>query len=107
VNARDKLGRRFKDFSQRFLITNINLMKDNSFRSFLGTEIANFRHLLEGHLGCIYEIVHDDDIVPIVQETRQSVTSNVSTATRHQHCSFCHDGAVFVVSFKEPYRFTL
>ena len=81
VNAGRKLGRRFKDLLEGFLVAEIDFVKDEALFSSITIQVGNFRHAIQGNLAGIDEVVDDHDIVSLFQQADNGMRANVATAS--------------------------
>mmetsp|Transcript_11229 Transcript_11229/g.21411 ORF Transcript_11229/g.21411 Transcript_11229/m.21411 type:complete len:284 (+) Transcript_11229:476-1327(+) len=85
VNARVELGRLFKDCPEGFFVAHVDIVKDNPFFTFFGTQTDDFGHTIQGNFRRVTEIIDNGDIVAILQQEHDRMAADVATPTSDQN----------------------
>jgi len=84
MNARTKFGRGFKDLSEGRLVANIHRVMNESQGAVLLRQAHNFGDPIQRLRRRVAQIVHHYDIVALLEQKDNGMTSNKATSTRHQ-----------------------
>lgn len=84
MDAGLKGGTAGKDFAQRWFITNIDDMQDQSLLAIFVVQSHNFLDAIQGHGRRIDQIIDHDHIVASLQQIHTDMGANESCSSRHE-----------------------
>ncbi len=100
VNAGLKRRRSLENRLEGLSVAEVHLMEDQPFLAFLITNSGNLCHSVQGNPAGVDQIVNYHDVVPLLEEGNNGVTTNITAPSSHEDMGalvgcgsrICHGG---------------